>query len=252
MPISCPSSVGDPAPRVRRKNEWEDWERQEAEAVDKRLEQLEKAREKAAASLPRRQEERRRNRLDGLKRDLRLSRLQDTLLRAVDGTTICAHVAVETVYRVRWHRLSQKRRVKLLGRLRTLQHSLNLKLRDNTHRQRVAMQGGKLRIVSLRVWKKPRASLRIKRRSTALRLEDTIRQLAVTQCVEWLRALLARNSDDPWVPVAMVNDAARRKGFQPSTVKTARKRLRILRKHVGFGDKGGWLIRLRPQKPTKS
>jgi hypothetical protein len=226
----------------------------EAKQVDKRLAQLEKAREKAAASRQRRREEESQRKWDGLRQDLHLSRRQETLLRAVDGKRLTVAAAVGAVYRVKWERLSKKQRLRCRGKLGVLLHAINLKLEAVDHGQRVSVCNGKLYIVSKTRWKKPPTVQSAQRLAAAKRPGDS--GSAVSRCAEFLRSLFVKYesySDDGWLPVSLLNGDACWEGYRLGTIRNAGKRLRLNRKRVGYGGKGGWLVSLPPpRKPAKT
>jgi hypothetical protein len=246
MPVTRPSKVGEPVPRVR---PIADWLAHEVAEVDKRLAQLAKAREKAAVVLAQKREQERQQNWDRLVRFLDLSRRQEALLAAVNGKAPLYRDAIEAIYRVKWNRLSKRQRVKHFNRLRTLQHALNRKLAAKKRRLRVSMDDKKLRLVRSKNWKKPHRAIvagskGIKRR-----------RFEVPWCAEYLQSLLTGKSKPRgtghWLPVTTLTAAAESAGFRPSTIKAARKRLGLLCKRTGYGARGEWLVCLPPQKGRK-
>jgi hypothetical protein len=122
---------------------------------------------------------------------------------------------------------------------------------------RIEIYRGRLRLVSRREWKKPRAVRRLKKTKTPSPTKKNTRQLMVSRCVKFLRFLLAEkyksSFSDGWLPVAMLDKAAKSEGFGTRTIRTARKHLNLeTKKAKGFGGKGGWMIRLPVEKETKT
>jgi hypothetical protein len=252
MPVSRPSRVGVPPPR----DDTIPDEIIEEDKVDRRLEQLERARERKKELAPQRELEKIEEKWNNLRRYFHLARRQELLLRAVDGIATTIQDAIKIVYRAKWDRLSKRQRAKYLNRLRTLQHALNTKLKADKNKHRIEMFRGKLHLVDRRKWKKPRAARFPDESKTLSPTKKNKRRLAVMRCVEFLRSLLSEkyksSIQDGWFPVAMLNEAARRKGFRPSTILTASKRLRLQRRRIKFGGKGGWEARLPVEIAPKS
>lgn len=247
MPVSRPSRAGAPTRPFPKghKDRISDELAEEADAVDKKLEQLEAAREKAALAAAARREKKIKDTWDWLRRHFELSRRQEALLRACDGRRPSLIAVIESIYKVRWNRLGRAWRRKYRSRLRTLQHALNSKLRENAGRQRVATEKGHMQLVAARQWKKPR-------RRSAPRAPKK-QQSSVTQCATMLLFLLRKRPllEPGWLPVKNLEGAARRAGYGPSTVKNARKRLGLRSKHsAGYGERGKWLVALPIAKKT--
>jgi len=231
-------------------------EAREERQVDRRLRQLEKARARAADARRRRREEEERGKWDRLRADLRLSGLEESLLRLMDRAAErhrppTVGDVVKAIWRVRWGRLGKNRRARYLGALRGLLHRLNRKLSGvgpaatHHHRQRVALSGGRLRVVDAGRWKK-RAGAR-----GQAGYEDVRRRggrAAVADCVRCLRNLLTGKAhvplEDGWLPSVTLHQTARAWGFRSGTIKAARKRLRLQCRRVGFGGGGAWMVRL--------
>lgn len=157
--------------------------------------------------------------------------------------------AIKIVYRVTWDRLSKRQRAKYLGRLRTLQHALNVKLKADDNKHHIEMFTGKVHLVGRKKWKKPRAVRFTDESKTLSATKTNKRLLPVMRCVAFLRSFLTEKNrtsiQDGWFPVATLNEAAWRKGFRPRTIRTARKRLHLeSKKAKGYSGKGGWMVRL--------
>ena len=116
-------------------------------------------------------------------------------------------------------------------------------------------------ITSRKEWKKPRAvrySLKPKALSPTKKKERKgNRRLTVVHCIEFLWFLLAEKYKssilDGWIPVAMLDEEAKREGFGTRTIRTARKHLDLeTKKAKGYGSKGGWMVRVPAVKKAKT
>jgi hypothetical protein len=247
MPVSRPSQVGKATPSFPWMSEEYVEEREE---VDRKLAQLAEAREKAAAARARKREEKRQRFWEWRKQHLKLSSRQDTLLRAVDGKALLPQVAIEAVYGFEWSHLGKRQRSKYLGRLRTLQHALNRKLLAKGRPYLVSIRKGKIRLVAAKDWKS-----RVETRRSQKRKSKGRSRSAVKRCAEWLRWFLTEQKSlrvNGWLSVSVLTQAARRQGFRPSTIKSARKRLGLLCKRTGYGARGCWLVCLPTRKRAKT
>lgn len=254
MSVSRPSRVGDPSPNDSYsffRSLWEDYD--ETGKVDRRLEQLQRARERKEELRPQREREKFEKKWDGLRRQFNFSPRQESLLRAVDGHAPTVQDAIKQVYGAEWERLTKRNRRRHLGKLRTLQHAINTKYGTQDFTQRVEIFKGRIHLVSSKEWKKPRADRFPGKSKTQSPKKRDKRRKTVPRCVEFLRTFLTEkyktSLHDGWYPVAMLNDAAQRKGFQLRTIRTARKHLHLeLKKAKGYGGKGGWMVRLPVEK----
>ncbi len=254
MPASRPSRVGDPSP-VNAFPFYDDDILEEIDRVDRKIEQLERARERKKELEPQRQRERLKRKWDDLRRYFPLSCRQELLFRAVDGKKTPCGGVVEAAYGVKWGRLSKKKQSKYLGRLRTLQHSLNQKMIAKSYSLRVTMRRGKMFLIRPKYWKMRRGAQGAGQRAIVRLNRKTDKRSKVARCADFLRSLFVKYQPllkDGWIPVAMLTEPAERKGYRPSTIKTARKHLRLQCRHVGFGGKGAWEVRLPDQNGAKT
>ncbi len=248
MPVSRPSRAAEPSrPPKGREKEWAFDEHEEEKAkVDRKLAQLEEARARKEETKAQRLEEKERKKWESLKRSLGLARRQELLLRAVDGKTLTTKEAVETIYKVSWARLSKKTQQKYLGRLRTLQNATNRKLAEKNFSMCVSTVRQAVRLVFVKDWKKRTGTAKTKRKRK--------RGALVTECAQFLRFLFKKGSHlkDGWLPVNVLNRLASREGHGESSVRNARKRLRLVRIFVVSGEEREWRVGFSSSKRPKT
>lgn len=267
MPTPHPSRMTPHPPRPKGipKDEWgycTEYER-EAEKVDKRLTQQAKAREAKAAKDARRKRVADRKRREAQDKEwaelisgLNLSPRQETLARAIHQrypSKLQISEAIMTLYREEWADLNKWERRQFSGRLRRFQYAINLKLQAIDYQLRLTIENGNIFFVDLEQWKRRRPVRPAQRPTTAPGKSDSDRKSEVARCAKLLRCLFKDESllKHGWLPVGTLNESARLAGFGPSTIRNARKRLRLIPKTVGIGPTQESFVCLPTRKTAK-
>jgi hypothetical protein len=244
---SRPSQIGAPS---RDFPEWgpatsarEKWKRQQAA-------------QKANATKERRRKEQQEEYWARCAKSLKLSELETLLYRQLceanqQKTGLRFWTAVGAVYGISWERMSRRKQRRYVVRLRTLQNAVNRKLAAAKSKRRISVIRGLMQLVFDDCWKNRRAS----RRARSLKRAEQ-RKARLSQCAEFLRSLFRRRkhplAKDGWIPATLLDHTAEQAGHPLDRIRRARKLLGLEKRHVGYGIKGEWEVRLPARKTAKT